>query len=102
MKSKNTTKILFLELLFLYLTKIVRAQNFTVVPKALLIVDAIRCTISFTHVNGDKDHDVIVTVLNLSGYNSKLCTNVGYGNFTKMVITTFYRVAPRLVAFTNI
>ena len=96
-------KLLFL---FLVFTQMVSAQNFTEVM-GTPFAGVQESSIAFADVDGDNDLDVLITGLNFMGQPpgitiSKLYTNDGAGNFTKVLDTPFAGVEEGSIAFADV
>lgn len=98
------SKLLFL---FLGLTQIVSAQNFTEVT-GTPFAGVQESSIAFADVDGDNDQDVLITGVNLvqpgtpGDRISKLYTNDGTGNFTEVLGTPFVGVEYGSIAFADV
>lgn len=96
MKSKLT-------FLFITLTQILSAQNFTEVLQFPPLDSVTGSSVAFSDVDGDSDSDVLISGINGSNTRiSKLYTNDGRGNFTEAIGTSFEGVSPASIAFSDV
>ena len=93
-------KLLFL---FLLLTQVLFAQDFTELSQSTPFDGLVFGSIAFADVDGDNDQDVLITGENSSGTRiSKLYTNDGEGSFTEMMGTPFDGVIVSSIAFADV
>jgi hypothetical protein len=99
------SKLLFL---FLGLTQLVSAQNFTEVT-GTPFAGVMHSSIAFADVDGDNDQDVLITGIHFDWQVgppgdriAKLYTNDGSGNFTEVLGTPFEGVEEGSMAFADV